>query len=283
MEVVLCADAQAVGELAADRVTDYLQGIPTPVLGLATGSSPLRLYEELARRVEAGTLDVSHGLGFALDEYVGIDPGHPESYRSVITRTVVEPLRMDPARVSVPDGTATDLQAAADRYDAAIAAVGGVDVQILGIGTNGHIGFNEPFSSFASRTRIKTLTPETRRDNARFFDATEQVPVALRHPGPGHHHGGPRGAHGGHRRAQGGRRRRDGRGPRRGLLPGLDPAVPSAGGDHRRRGGRVQAEATPGTSGRSPKQSARSPVSAGADAAAAPLGFGAPERIDCAF
>ena len=176
MEVVLCADAQAVGELAADRVTEYLRGIPTPVLGLATGSSPLRLYEALARRVAAGMLDVSHGLGFALDEYVGLDPRHPESYRSVISRTVVEQLGMDPARVRVPDGTAPDLQAAADEYDAAIAAVGGVDVQVLGIGSNGHIGFNEPFSSFASRTRVKTLTPETRRDNARFFAEGEQVP-----------------------------------------------------------------------------------------------------------
>ena len=176
MEVVLCADAHAVGELAADRVTEYLRGIPTPVLGLATGSSPLRLYEALARRVAAGTLDVSHGLGFALDEYVGLDPRHPESYRSVISRTVVEPLGMDPARVRVPDGTAPDLQAAADEYDAAIAAVGGVDVQVLGIGSNGHIGFNEPFSSFSSRTRVKTLTAQTREDNARFFSTIDEVP-----------------------------------------------------------------------------------------------------------
>ncbi|MHA6510954.1 glucosamine-6-phosphate deaminase [Tessaracoccus sp. Z1128] len=177
MEVVLCADAQRVGELAADRVAEYLQGIPTPVLGLATGSSPLRLYAELARRVDAGALDVSHGLGFALDEYVGIPPEHPESYRSVIARTVVGPLGMDPARVRVPDGAAPNLQAAADAYDAAIASVGGVDVQILGIGSNGHIGFNEPFSSFSSRTRVKTLTPETRRDNARFFASDDEVPT----------------------------------------------------------------------------------------------------------
>lgn len=177
MEVLICGDADRVGELAADRVAEYLEGLATPVIGLATGSSPLRLYAELARRVEAGSLDVSHGLGFALDEYVGIDPSHPESYRSVITRTVVEPLRMDPARVRVPDGTAPDLQGAADDYDAAIEAVGGVDVQILGIGSNGHLGFNEPFSSFSSRTRVKTLTPQTRADNARFFDSLDDVPT----------------------------------------------------------------------------------------------------------
>lgn len=177
MDVVICRDAERVGEVAADRVAQCLAGIPTPVLGLATGSSPLRLYAELARRVAAGTLDVSHGLGFALDEYAGLDPAHPESYRSVITRTVVEPLRMDPVRVRVPDGTAPDLQAAADAYDEAIAAVGGVDVQILGIGSNGHLGFNEPFSSFSSRTRVKTLTPQTRADNARFFTSPDAVPT----------------------------------------------------------------------------------------------------------
>lgn len=177
MEVVICRDADQVGEVAADRVTQYLAGIPTPVIGLATGSSPLRLYAELARRVEAGTFDVSHGLGFALDEYVGLDPTHPESYRSVLTRTVVEPMRMDPARVRVPDGMAPDLQAAADAFDDAIAAVGGVDVQILGIGSNGHLGFNEPFSSLSSRTRVKTLTPQTRADNARFFPSLADVPT----------------------------------------------------------------------------------------------------------
>ena len=177
MEVVICRDAQEVGELAADHVIAYLEGIPTPVIGLATGSSPLALYAELARRVEAGSFDFSHGLGFALDEYVGIDPNHPESYRNVIRRTVVEPLRMDPARVRVPNGFAADLQAAADEYDDAIAQSGGVDVQILGIGTNGHIGFNEPGSSFASRTRVKTLTPQTREDNARFFDSLDEVPT----------------------------------------------------------------------------------------------------------
>lgn len=177
MEIVICKDAQAVGKVAADRVIAGLEGLQTPVIGLATGSSPLALYGELARRVEAGVVDFSHGLGFALDEYVGIPLEHPESYQSVINRVVVGPLRMDPARVRVPDGLAADLQAAADEYDEAIELAGGVDVQILGIGSNGHIGFNEPFSSFSSRTRVKTLTPQTREDNARFFDSIDLVPT----------------------------------------------------------------------------------------------------------
>ncbi len=176
MHIVLCADAKEVGEVAADHVIEHIQGRPTPVLGLATGSSPLALYAELARRVEAGTVDLSHALGFALDEYVGIDPAHPESYHSVIHRTVVEPLRLSPQRVRVPNGRAKDLQAAADEYDQAIKDAGGVDVQILGIGSNGHLGFNEPFSSFSSRTRVKSLTPKTRQDNARFFASPDEVP-----------------------------------------------------------------------------------------------------------
>ncbi len=177
MEIVICKDAQEVGKVAADRLTSYIEGLPTPVIGLATGSSPLALYSELASRVAAGGLDLSHALGFALDEYVGIELSHPESYHNVINSKVVEPLRMTPSRVRVPNGLAEDLQAAADEYDEAIELAGGVDVQILGIGSNGHIGFNEPFSSFSSRTRVKTLTPQTREDNARFFDSIEQVPT----------------------------------------------------------------------------------------------------------
>ena len=177
MEIVICKDAQEVGKVAADKVISSLNGVVTPVIGFATGSSPLSLYKELARRVEAGDCNFSHALGFALDEYVGIERNHPESYASVINRTVVEPLKMDPSRIRVPDGLAEDLQGAADEYDEAIELAGGVDVQILGIGSNGHIGFNEPFSSFSSRTRVKTLTPETREDNARFFDSIEQVPT----------------------------------------------------------------------------------------------------------
>ena len=177
MEVVICSDEQQVGQVAANRVLRWVEGLTTPVLGLATGSSPLALYNELARRVEEGEIDFSCGIGFALDEYVGIDPENPLSYRQTILRTVVEPLRMDPTRVRVPNGSASDLAAAALEYDRAIAAAGGVDVQVLGIGSNGHIGFNEPTSSFASRTRVKTLTEQTRADNARFFGEGERVPT----------------------------------------------------------------------------------------------------------
>lgn len=178
MEVIICSDADAVGRLAAAKIAAVVDAKPGAALGLATGSSPLAIYAELGRRVEAGRLDLSRNAAFALDEYVGLPPEHPESYADTIRRTVTEPLRMDPALVHTPDGMAANIPAACQAYEDAIASAGGVDVQILGIGSNGHIGFNEPTSSLTSRTRIKTLTPSTRHDNARFFtERGEQVPT----------------------------------------------------------------------------------------------------------
>jgi glucosamine-6-phosphate deaminase len=177
MEVVILETPAQVGELAARKVAAVLREADPGVLGLATGSSPLAIYAALARMVDEGDLDLSRVRGFALDEYLGIPAEHPESYLSVIRREVVGPLRMEAGLVQVPDGRARDLEAACRRYEDDIAAAGGVDVQILGIGANGHIGFNEPTSSFSSRTRIKTLAPQTRRDNARFFDHPEDVPT----------------------------------------------------------------------------------------------------------
>jgi len=166
-----------VGLLAARKILRVVHDRPDAVLGLATGSSPLAIYAALAAHVRDGSLDTSRVSGFALDEYVGIPAEHPESYAAVIQREVTGPLHLDPDRVHVPDGRAADLEAACERYEEAIRAAGGVDLQILGIGANGHVGFNEPTSSFASRTRIKTLTERTRADNARFFDSADDVPT----------------------------------------------------------------------------------------------------------
>jgi glucosamine-6-phosphate deaminase len=146
------------------------------VLGVATGSSPVQTFAELARLVDAGELDLSEASAFALDEYVGIPEGHPESYHEIIRKTVTEPMHLDPARVHVPDGFAVDVAAACVEYEEAIRAVGGVDIQFLGVGSNGHIGFNEPTSSLSSRTRIKTLAARTLEDNARFFASVDEVP-----------------------------------------------------------------------------------------------------------
>ena len=173
-EIIIVRDAREGGGIVADEIVRLIRANPSTVLGLATGSTPLPVYEALRTRI-AG-VDLSQVRGFALDEYVGIDPAHPESYRSVIAREVVVPLGLDPARVRVPDGSLDGIQHAGDDYEQAITAAGGVDLQILGIGTDGHIGFNEPGSSFASLTRVKTLTAQTREDNARFFDSIDDVP-----------------------------------------------------------------------------------------------------------
>lgn len=178
MEIIIYPDGDEVARVAAETVAQVCWRVgPDVVLGVATGSSPLALYRDLAALVSAGKVDLSGASAFALDEYVGLPEGHPESYAEVIRRTVTEPLGLDPARVRVPDGRADDIEEACERYELAIRDAGGVDIQILGIGANGHIGFNEPSSSLSSRTRIKTLTPKTRADNARFFDSLDQVPV----------------------------------------------------------------------------------------------------------
>ncbi|WOF24009.1 glucosamine-6-phosphate deaminase [Microbacterium betulae] len=174
-EVVIVSDASVAGGVVADEIVRVVRSRPDAVLGLATGSTPLPVYEALRPRL--GGVDVSRMRGFALDEYVGLDPSHPQSYRSVIAREVVEPLGLDPARIRTPDGSLEGIAHAGEDYEAAIEAAGGVDLQILGIGTDGHIGFNEPGSSFASLTRVKTLTRQTREDNARFFDRIDDVPM----------------------------------------------------------------------------------------------------------
>ncbi|HEV7184519.1 MAG TPA: glucosamine-6-phosphate deaminase [Leifsonia sp.] len=176
-EIVVVSDQRAAGELAAGSMVDLIRRTPDAVLGLATGSTPLALYRALAERVSASGVDVSRVRGFALDEYVGLPEEHPESYRAVITREVVEPLGLTPSLIHVPNGSLDGIEHAGADYEAAMLAAGGVDVQILGIGTDGHIGFNEPGSSFASVTRVKTLTEQTRRDNARFFPSEADVPM----------------------------------------------------------------------------------------------------------
>ncbi|QMU77624.1 glucosamine-6-phosphate deaminase [Streptacidiphilus sp. PB12-B1b] len=178
MEIVIVPDAAAGGELIAAAIVELLSRKPDALLGVATGSTPLPIYQALTAKVRDLGLDVSRARICQLDEYVGLPKGHPESYRSVVLREVVEPLGLTEASFMGPDGSvaAEAVAAACAAYDQALADAGGVDLQLLGIGTDGHIGFNEPCSSLASRTRIKTLTQQTREDNARFFDSLDEVP-----------------------------------------------------------------------------------------------------------
>lgn len=176
-EIVIVPNAETGGALAADEIEALVRAKPDAVLGLATGSTPLTVWRSLAPR----GIDFSRVSGFALDEYIGLPPGDPRSYRATIDREFAELLGLDPARVHVPgDGlSGPDLAGAGERYEEMIAEAGGVDLQVLGIGRSGHIGFNEPGSSFASRTRVKTLMKISRADNARFFD--DDIDAVPRH------------------------------------------------------------------------------------------------------
>ncbi len=171
-EVVIVRDAAEAGAIAAGLIERLVRTTPDAVLGLATGSTPLTTWAALAGR----GLDLSRVRGFALDEYVGLEPGHPESYRAVIDREVVVPLGLTPSLVHVPADSGP-VETAGEDYERAIDAAGGIDLQVLGIGRTGHVGFNEPGSSFASLTRVKTLTEQTRLDNARFFTSLDDVPT----------------------------------------------------------------------------------------------------------
>jgi glucosamine-6-phosphate deaminase len=177
MEVVPLDSAAAAGALLADVVEALVRSRPRAVLGLATGSSPLPAYAELVARHRAGTGPSYDGVSFfLLDEYVGLPPRHPQSYRATIARELTDPLGIDPGRVHAPDPSGADLAGAGERYEGELRAAGGVDLQVLGIGSDGHLAFNEPGSSLSSRTRLKTLTARTRQDNARFFGSADDVP-----------------------------------------------------------------------------------------------------------
>jgi glucosamine-6-phosphate deaminase len=161
---------------AAKIVADRIRRKPNLVLGLATGSTPLGLYKELIRMHKQEGLSFSKVTTFNLDEYVGLTHTHDQSYYYFMWENLFKHIDINPRYIHVPDGMANDVEAHCEWYDNEIKKWGGVDIQILGIGGNGHIAFNEPGSSLGSRTRIKTLTEETIKDNARFFKNLSEVP-----------------------------------------------------------------------------------------------------------
>ena len=176
MEIVITADGATAAAIVAGIVERVLAERPAPVIGLATGSSPLATYSRLIDRYRAGAISFARASAVVLDEYVGLEPDHPQSYRSVVRRELVDHVDLPPNRLFTPDVHTADLAAACAHYDGLLSELGGVDVQLLGIGGDGHVGFNEPSSSLASRTRVKTLTGQTRADNARFFADPDDVP-----------------------------------------------------------------------------------------------------------
>lgn len=176
MEVIIQENENAASFLGARIVAGVIRKKYDCVLGLATGSTPLLLYKELIRLHKQEGLDFERVTTFNLDEYVGLSPSHPASYNSYMWENFFKHINIPKHRIHIPDGLAPDIPAFCKQYEGTIKAAGGIDLQVLGIGTDGHIGFNEPSSSLTSRTRIKTLTKQTREDNAPFFDGEANVP-----------------------------------------------------------------------------------------------------------
>ncbi len=176
MEVIIVEDEIQVGKVAADAIARLIRRKPDCVLGLATGSTPIPCYRELIRLHKEEGLDFSRVTTFNLDEYYPIDPRHEQSYRYFMNVHLFDHINIDKRSTFVPDGTTPDPFEHCQWYEGQIRTAGGIDLQILGIGHNGHIAFNEPGSSLASRTRVKTLTEETISANARFFARPEDVP-----------------------------------------------------------------------------------------------------------
>jgi len=177
MEIIVHETYEQMSAAAAREVADTLNTKPNAVLGLATGSTPLALYRELVRLHKEEGLDFSQVTTFNLDEYVGLTKDHPQSYHYFMYENLFRHINIPPQNTYIPSGTTHNYEAFCQWYERRIVESGGVDLQILGIGSDGHIAFNEPTSSLGSRTRIKTLAKQTIDDNARFFDKPEDVPI----------------------------------------------------------------------------------------------------------
>src|SRR5438552_384207 len=164
-------------KVAAQVVAEVLNAKPNAVLGMATGSTPLGVYQHLVKMHERGEIDFSHVTTFNLDEYVGLPITHAQSYHRFMHENFFRHINIPPQNIHIPSGTTTNYRAFCEWYEKQIVDCGGIDLQILGIGSDGHIAFNEPGSSLSSRTRLKTLAKQTIDDNARFFERREDVPV----------------------------------------------------------------------------------------------------------
>jgi glucosamine-6-phosphate deaminase len=176
--ISLCDDPQDVADLAAQRVASLLHDSPRAVLGLPTGRTPILLYDLLADQHAAGALDFSQVQSFNLDEFVGIGQDHEGSYRAYMQRYLFDRVNLPPGQGHLLDGLAADPDAECAHFERLIAAAGGIDLMILGLGGNGHIGFNEPADSLQARTHRVTLLPSSREANAGFFGGDPaQVPT----------------------------------------------------------------------------------------------------------
>ena len=178
VHVLRGANLEEVGKLAADQFAAVIAAKPASVIGLATGSTPLPLYRELIARAKRGEIDFSRVRTANLDEYKGLAPDHPQSYRRFMQENLFDHVAVKPENTMVPDGLAEDVDAMCAAYEEKIEEWGGVDCQLLGIGHDGHIGFNEPCDHFPQMTHEVELTAMTREANKRFFASIDEVPTA---------------------------------------------------------------------------------------------------------
>lgn len=176
MEVIITEDYEEMSDQTAQYVLSYLQQKPDMVLGLATGSTPVGTYERMIRACSEDKADFSQVTTFNLDEYVGLPPDHEQSYRYFMDDNLFNHINVPEENTHVPDGQADDLKGYCQKYEKMIQNAGGIDLQVLGIGRDGHLGFNEPGSSLGGRTQIVALAPETIEDNSRFFEDADDVP-----------------------------------------------------------------------------------------------------------
>ncbi|MFH1779410.1 MAG: glucosamine-6-phosphate deaminase [Candidatus Omnitrophota bacterium] len=177
MKVIIVKTVEEMGRRTAQLIADEMKRHATPVLGLATGSTPIPVYKELIRMHKEEGLDFSTTITFNLDEYVGLSPDHDQSYRYFMNKNLFDHININKRDTHVPDGLAKDVEKFCCEYETMISDVSGIDLQLLGIGANGHIGFSEPGSSLASLTQMTILTQRTIEDNARFFKRKEDVPT----------------------------------------------------------------------------------------------------------
>lgn len=176
MEILIFNKDIEASKYGARLFSNLIRRKPEAVLGLATGGTPIPLYQELCRQHREEGLDFSKITSFNLDEYIGLDGEHPCSYRWFMNKNLFDHINAPVDQLHIPDGKSQDVPTTCITYEEKIKEAGGIDLQVLGLGSDGHIGFNEPTSSLASRTRIKTLTQKTCEDNARFFKSIDDVP-----------------------------------------------------------------------------------------------------------
>ena len=178
MHIIILNTAQEVADFAADTIMKQVNKKKDSVLGLATGATPIKLYEKLVKAHQNDRVRFNKITSFNLDEYIGLNSEDTASYRYFMEKHLFSKIDVKPANTHVPDGAATDPEGAAQIYEQTIEASGGIDLQILGIGRNGHIGFNEPPSAPTTRTRVVQLSPSTLQDNAAFFESHQVQPLS---------------------------------------------------------------------------------------------------------